>query len=62
VRHRGASGARQDDPGQVAAQMRYLRAILPRGDVQLMGPHHLRQQLRRAEASAGGYRLLEPAR
>jgi urea transport system substrate-binding protein len=57
-----ARQARQDDPGQVAAQMRWLRAVLPRGSVELMGPHQIRQQLRLAEASTGGYRLLEPAR
>jgi urea transport system substrate-binding protein len=57
-----ARQARQDDPGQVAAQLRWLRAILPRGSVELVGPHQIRQQLRLAEASTGGYRLLEPAR
>jgi hypothetical protein len=30
--------------------------------VELAGPHTIRQQLRQAEASAGGFRLLEPAR
>jgi urea transport system substrate-binding protein len=57
-----ARQARQDDPGQVVAQLRWLRAILPRGTVELMGPHQIRQQLCLAEASAGGFRLLEPAR
>ena len=57
-----ARRARHDDPRQVAAQLRQLRAILPRGTVELMGPHHVRQQLRLAEASVGGFRLLEPAR
>jgi urea transport system substrate-binding protein len=54
--------ARQDDPAQVAAQLRWLRAILPRGSVELIGPHQTRQQLHLAEASAGGFRLFEPAR
>jgi urea transport system substrate-binding protein len=57
-----ARQAREDDPGQVAAQLRRLRATLPRGSVELMGPHHIRQQLRLAEASAGGFRLLDSAR
>lgn len=39
-----------------------LRAVVPRGSVELAGPHEIRQQLRLAEASAGGFRLLEPAR
>lgn len=57
-----ARQARQDDPGQVVAALHRLRTILPRGSVELTGPHHIRQQLRPAEASAGGFRLLEPAR
>jgi len=50
---------RQDDPGQVVAALQRLRAIVPRGSVELTGPHHIRQQLRLAEASAGGFRLLD---
>jgi hypothetical protein len=38
-----------------------LRAIVPRGSVELTGPHHIRQQLRLAEASVGGFRLLDSA-
>jgi branched-chain amino acid transport system substrate-binding protein len=54
-----ARQAREDDPGQVAAVLRRLRAVMPRGSVELAGPHRIRQQLRLAEASAGGFQLLE---
>ena len=57
-----ARQARQDDPGQVVTELHRFRAILPRGSVELAGPHTIRQQLRLAEASAGGFRLLEPER
>jgi len=52
---------RPDDPGQVVAALQRLRAVVPRGNVELTGPHHIRQQLRLAEASAGGFRLLDSA-
>ena len=57
-----ARKARQDDTGEVITELQRLRAVLPRGSVELAGPHQIHQQLRLAEASAGGYRLLEPAR
>ena len=57
-----ARQARQDDPAQVITELQRIRAVLPRGRVELAGPHSIRQQLRVAEASAGGYLLLEPAR
>lgn len=57
-----ARQARQDDPGQVVTELHRLRAVLPRGPVELAGPHEARQRLQLAEASGGGYRLLEPAR
>lgn len=57
-----ARQARQDDPGQLVTELHRLRAILPRGSVELAGPHNIHQQLRLAEAAAGGFRLLEPAR
>jgi hypothetical protein len=50
---------RPDDPGQVVAALQRLRAIVPRGSVELTGPHHFRQRLRLAEASVGGFRLLD---
>jgi branched-chain amino acid transport system substrate-binding protein len=50
---------RPDDPGQVVAALQRLRAIVPRGSVELTGPHHFRQRLHLAEASAGGFRLLD---
>jgi urea transport system substrate-binding protein len=50
---------RRDDPGQVVAALQRLRAIVPRGSIELTGPHHIRQQLRLAEASVGGFRLLD---
>jgi branched-chain amino acid transport system substrate-binding protein len=53
--------ARPDDPGQVVAALQRLRAIVPRGSVELTDPHHIRQQLRLAEASVGGFRLLDSA-
>jgi urea transport system substrate-binding protein len=57
-----ARQACQDDPGHLVAELHRLRAILPRGSVELAGPHNIRQQLHLAEASAGGFLLLEPAR
>lgn len=51
--------AREDDPGQVTAALQRLRTVVPRGNVELAGPHQIRQQLHLAEASAGGFRLLE---
>lgn len=57
-----ARQAREDDPGQVTAALRRLRTVVPRGSVELAGPHQIRQQLHLAEASAGGFRLLEFAR
>ena len=53
-----ARQAREDDPGQVTAALQRLRTVVPRGSVQLAGPHQIRQQLHLAEASAGGFRLL----
>ena len=57
-----ARQAREDDPGQVTAALQRLRTVVPRGSVQLAGPHQIRQQLHLAEASAGGFRLLNFAR
>lgn len=57
-----ARQARPDDPGQVVTGLQQLRAVVPRGSVELAGPHSIRQQLRLAEASAGGFRLLGPTR
>lgn len=57
-----ARQARRDDPGQVITGLHRLRAVLPRGSVELAGPHGTRQQIRLAEAAAGGFRLLEPSR
>ncbi|WP_232376883.1 substrate-binding protein [Amycolatopsis aidingensis] len=43
----------------VAGELRRLRADLPRGEVELAGPHMLRQRLHLAEARPGGFRVLD---
>lgn len=69
------TGSAASGPGAYSPRVRCVRtipdrwlpscggsAILPRGTVELMGPHHICQQLCLAEASADRFRLLEPAR
>ncbi|WP_246257583.1 substrate-binding protein [Amycolatopsis anabasis] len=53
---------RGDDSAQVVRELHRLRADLPRGEVELAGPHAFRQQLHLAEASPGGFKVLDPAR
>jgi len=55
ARRRGARGRSGAGDGRAAAAS-YGRAA---GSVQLADPHQIRQQLHLAEASAGGFRLLE---
>jgi urea transport system substrate-binding protein len=49
---------RDDDPGRGRALHRH-RADMPRGPVALAGPHSFRQAIHVAEATTGGFQLLQ---
>jgi branched-chain amino acid transport system substrate-binding protein len=50
---------RDDDPPAVARALHHHRADMPRGAVALSGPHSVRQAIHVAEATTGGFRLLQ---
>jgi branched-chain amino acid transport system substrate-binding protein len=54
-----ARNSRDDAPGAISAQLRRLRADVPRGRIELDGSPDPRQDLHVAEAVAGGFRLLD---
>jgi branched-chain amino acid transport system substrate-binding protein len=56
----GAVRATRDgDPAAVARALHHYRADMPRGEVALRGPHSIRQAIHVAEATTGGFRLLQ---
>jgi urea transport system substrate-binding protein len=56
----GAVRATRDgDPAAVARALHHHRADMPRGEVALNGPHSIRQAIHVAEATTGGFRLLQ---
>lgn len=60
--HLYAAAARQcddDAPSNVVARLHRQGAIVPRGHVELDGPHVFRQEIHVAEATTAGFRLLE---
>jgi urea transport system substrate-binding protein len=54
-----ARTTRDSDPGAAARALHRHRARMPRGEVMLTGPHSLRQAIHVAEATSGGFRLLQ---